>query len=78
MHIIFLSVFVYRALCDTHDCGKLSKEQFALAFHLINQKLTKGIDPPQVLTPEMIPPSDRVSLQKVRTSLTFEQKPQTY
>ncbi|XP_014454184.1 epidermal growth factor receptor substrate 15 isoform X2 [Alligator mississippiensis] len=52
------------ALCDTHDCGKLSKEQFALAFHLINQKLTKGIDPPQVLTPEMIPPSDRVSLQK--------------
>ncbi|XP_058664220.1 epidermal growth factor receptor substrate 15 isoform X2 [Ammospiza caudacuta] len=53
------------ALCDTKDCGKLSKEQFALAFHLINQKLTKGIDPPQALTPEMIPPSDRgVSLQK--------------
>ncbi|XP_053929278.1 epidermal growth factor receptor substrate 15 isoform X3 [Cuculus canorus] len=53
------------ALCDTKDCGKLSKEQFALAFHLINQKLTKGIDPPQVLTPEMIPPSDRgVGLQK--------------
>ncbi|XP_042661586.1 epidermal growth factor receptor substrate 15 isoform X5 [Tyto alba] len=53
------------ALCDTKDCGKLSKEQFALAFYLINQKLTKGIDPPQTLTPEMIPPSDRgVSLQK--------------
>ncbi|XP_074953745.1 epidermal growth factor receptor substrate 15 isoform X5 [Phalacrocorax aristotelis] len=53
------------ALCDTKDCGKLSKEQFALAFYLINQKLTKGIDPPQALTPEMIPPSDRgVSLQK--------------
>ncbi|OXB78970.1 UNVERIFIED_CONTAM: hypothetical protein H355_013850 [Colinus virginianus] len=53
------------ALCDTKDCGKLSKEQFALAFYLINQKLTKGIDPPQVLTPEMIPPSDRsVTLQK--------------
>uniref|UniRef100_A0A8B9QXE8 Epidermal growth factor receptor pathway substrate 15 n=1 Tax=Anas platyrhynchos TaxID=8839 RepID=A0A8B9QXE8_ANAPL len=58
------------ALCDTKDCGKLSKEQFALAFYLINQKLTKGIDPPQALTPEMIPPSDRnVSLQKVRTGL---------
>uniref|UniRef100_A0A8C8R894 Epidermal growth factor receptor pathway substrate 15 n=1 Tax=Pelusios castaneus TaxID=367368 RepID=A0A8C8R894_9SAUR len=52
------------ALCDTQDCGKLSKEQFALAFHLITQKLMKGIDPPQVLTAEMIPPSDRASLQK--------------
>ncbi|KAL0604427.1 Epidermal growth factor receptor substrate 15 [Plecturocebus cupreus] len=27
-------------------------------------KLIKGIDPPHVLTPEMIPPSDRTSLQK--------------
>ncbi|XP_012494800.1 PREDICTED: epidermal growth factor receptor substrate 15 [Propithecus coquereli] len=52
------------ALCDTKDCGKLSKDQFALAFHLINQKLIKGIDPPHILTPEMIPPSDRASLQK--------------
>ncbi|KAM6456463.1 epidermal growth factor receptor substrate 15 isoform 1-T1 [Liasis olivaceus] len=51
------------ALCDTKDCGKLSKEQFALAFHLINQKLTKGIDPPQVLTTDMIPPSERTTLQ---------------
>uniref|UniRef100_A0A3Q2HWL5 Epidermal growth factor receptor substrate 15 n=1 Tax=Equus caballus TaxID=9796 RepID=A0A3Q2HWL5_HORSE len=52
------------ALCDTKDCGKLSKDQFALAFHLINQKLVKGIDPPHILTPEMIPPSDRAALQK--------------
>uniref|UniRef100_A0A2K6SPR5 Epidermal growth factor receptor pathway substrate 15 n=1 Tax=Saimiri boliviensis boliviensis TaxID=39432 RepID=A0A2K6SPR5_SAIBB len=52
------------SLCDTKDCGKLSKDQFALAFHLISQKLIKGIDPPHVLTPEMIPPSDRISLQK--------------
>uniref|UniRef100_A0A8C8WRJ1 Epidermal growth factor receptor pathway substrate 15 n=1 Tax=Panthera leo TaxID=9689 RepID=A0A8C8WRJ1_PANLE len=51
-------------LCDTKDCGKLSKDQFALAFHLINQKLIKGIDPPHILTPEMVPPSDRASLQK--------------
>ncbi|XP_034270962.1 epidermal growth factor receptor substrate 15 isoform X1 [Pantherophis guttatus] len=51
------------ALCDTKDCGKLSKEQFALAFHLINQKLTKGIDPPQVLTADMIPPSERTASQ---------------
>nr|XP_033771769.1 epidermal growth factor receptor substrate 15 isoform X2 [Geotrypetes seraphini] len=58
------------ALCDTKDCGKLSKEQFALAFHFINQKLTKGIDPPKVLTDEMIPPSDRASVHKntVRSS----------
>ncbi|XP_053098533.1 epidermal growth factor receptor substrate 15 isoform X4 [Hemicordylus capensis] len=54
------------ALCDTKDCGKLSKEQFALAFHFINQKLTKGIDPPQVLTADMIPPSERTTLQKNR------------
>ncbi|XP_032350142.1 epidermal growth factor receptor substrate 15 isoform X3 [Camelus ferus] len=52
------------ALCDTKDCGKLSKDQFALAFHLINQKLIKGIDPPHILTPEMIPPSERATLQK--------------
>ncbi|XP_048352436.1 epidermal growth factor receptor substrate 15 isoform X2 [Sphaerodactylus townsendi] len=52
------------ALCDTKDCGKLSDEQFALAFHFINQKLTKGIDPPQVLSPEMIPPSERNTLHK--------------
>ncbi|XP_021516482.1 epidermal growth factor receptor substrate 15 isoform X3 [Meriones unguiculatus] len=52
------------SLCDTKDCGKLSKDQFALAFHLINQKLTKGVDPPHILTPEMIPPSERSILQK--------------
>ncbi|KAM4722017.1 epidermal growth factor receptor substrate 15 [Rhinophrynus dorsalis] len=52
------------ALCDTKDCGKLSKEQFALAFHFINQKLTKGIDPPHVLTQEMIPPSERTVAAK--------------
>ncbi|XP_066479720.1 epidermal growth factor receptor substrate 15 isoform X2 [Tiliqua scincoides] len=52
------------ALCDTNDCGKLSKEQFALAFHFINQKLTKGIDPPHVLTADMMPPSERTTAQK--------------
>ncbi|XP_041133607.1 epidermal growth factor receptor substrate 15-like isoform X2 [Polyodon spathula] len=50
-------------LCDTKDCGKLSKEQFALALHLINQKLTKGVEPPQALTGDMIPPSDRLTHQ---------------
>ncbi|XP_056671138.1 epidermal growth factor receptor substrate 15 isoform X2 [Monodelphis domestica] len=59
------------ALCDTKDCGKLSKEQFALAFHFINQKLIKGIDPPQLLSAEMIPPSDRASLQKRSPAADF-------
>ncbi|KAJ3599831.1 hypothetical protein NHX12_033785, partial [Muraenolepis orangiensis] len=48
-----------RALADTRQIGKLSREQFALAMHLIQQKVGKGIDPPQSLTPEMIPPSER-------------------
>ncbi|XP_053481265.1 epidermal growth factor receptor substrate 15 isoform X3 [Ictalurus furcatus] len=50
-------------LCDIGDIGKLTREQFALALYLINQKLSKGIDPPQALSPEMIPPSDRLSRQ---------------
>uniref|UniRef100_F7E467 Epidermal growth factor receptor pathway substrate 15 n=1 Tax=Xenopus tropicalis TaxID=8364 RepID=F7E467_XENTR len=55
-------------LCDTKDCGKLSKEQFALAFHFINQKIVKGVDPPRVLTPEMMPPSERNAATKVPTA----------
>ncbi|KAL4634892.1 hypothetical protein GN956_G14397 [Arapaima gigas] len=51
-------------LCDTNDAGKLTRDQFALALHLINQKLTKGVDPPQALTPEMIPPSDKVTTRQ--------------
>jgi len=39
--------------------GKLSKDQFALAMYLIQQKVSKGIDPPQVLSPDMIPPTER-------------------
>uniref|UniRef100_A0AAR2K1U2 Epidermal growth factor receptor pathway substrate 15 n=1 Tax=Pygocentrus nattereri TaxID=42514 RepID=A0AAR2K1U2_PYGNA len=50
-------------LCDIGDIGKLTREQFALALYLINQKLSKGIDPPQTLSPEMIPPSDRLARQ---------------
>nr|XP_055023452.1 epidermal growth factor receptor substrate 15 isoform X1 [Misgurnus anguillicaudatus] len=51
-------------LCDIGDIGKLTKDQFALALHLINQKLSKGIDPPQTLSPEMIPPSDKLARQQ--------------
>ncbi|XP_077462760.1 epidermal growth factor receptor substrate 15 isoform X1 [Stigmatopora argus] len=51
-------------LCDIGDIGKLTREQFALALHLINQKLTRGLDPPQNLSPEMIPPSDRLNIKQ--------------
>ncbi|KAM9790382.1 epidermal growth factor receptor substrate 15-like 1 isoform 2-T3 [Syngnathus typhle] len=48
-------------LADTKQTGKLSQEQFCLAMHLIQQKITKGIDPPTDLTPDMIPPSERTT-----------------
>lgn len=48
-----------RALADTRQMGKLTREQFALAMHFIQQKVSKGMDPPQALTPEMVPPSER-------------------
>uniref|UniRef100_A0A8C5AEX9 Epidermal growth factor receptor pathway substrate 15 n=1 Tax=Gadus morhua TaxID=8049 RepID=A0A8C5AEX9_GADMO len=51
-------------LCDIGDLGKLTREQFALALHLINQRLTKGLEPPQTLSAEMIPPSDRLSIKQ--------------
>ncbi|XP_047443068.1 epidermal growth factor receptor substrate 15-like 1 isoform X4 [Mugil cephalus] len=47
------------ALADTRQIGKLTREQFALAMYLIQQKVSKGIDPPQALTADMIPPSER-------------------
>ncbi|XP_017266428.1 epidermal growth factor receptor substrate 15-like 1 isoform X1 [Kryptolebias marmoratus] len=48
-------------LADTKQTGKLTQEQFALAMHLIQQKVNKGIDPPSTLAPDMIPPSERTS-----------------
>ncbi|KAM9329954.1 epidermal growth factor receptor substrate 15-like 1 [Gastrophryne carolinensis] len=47
------------ALADTRQLGKLNKDQFALAMYFIQQKVGKGIDPPQVLSPDMIPPAER-------------------
>ncbi|XP_048353662.1 epidermal growth factor receptor substrate 15-like 1 isoform X2 [Sphaerodactylus townsendi] len=49
------------SLTDTRQTGKLNKDQFALAMFFIQQKVSKGIDPPQVLLPEMIPPSERTT-----------------
>ncbi|XP_016532743.1 epidermal growth factor receptor substrate 15-like 1 isoform X2 [Poecilia formosa] len=48
-------------LADTKQTGKLTPEQFALAMHFIQQKVTKGIDPPSTLTADMIPPSERTA-----------------
>ncbi|XP_056148788.1 epidermal growth factor receptor substrate 15-like 1 [Lampris incognitus] len=48
-------------LADTKQTGKLSREQFSLAMYLIQQKVTKGQDPPESLTPDMIPPSERIA-----------------
>ncbi|KAF3835584.1 hypothetical protein F7725_028142 [Dissostichus mawsoni] len=47
------------ALADTRQLGKLTREQFALAMYLIQQKVSKGLDPPQALTADMLPPSER-------------------
>uniref|UniRef100_A0AAQ4PI92 Epidermal growth factor receptor pathway substrate 15 like 1 n=2 Tax=Gasterosteus aculeatus aculeatus TaxID=481459 RepID=A0AAQ4PI92_GASAC len=48
-------------LADTKQTGKLTREQFSLAMYLIQQKVTKGVDPPSTLTQDMIPPSDRTA-----------------
>ncbi|XP_077082384.1 epidermal growth factor receptor substrate 15-like 1 isoform X2 [Siphateles boraxobius] len=47
------------ALADTRQMGKLTREQFSLAMYFIQQKVSKGLDPPQALTSDMIPPSER-------------------
>ncbi|KAM6962825.1 epidermal growth factor receptor substrate 15-like 1 [Aplochiton taeniatus] len=47
------------ALADTRQIGKLTREQFALAMYFIQQKVSKGLDPPQALSADMIPPSER-------------------
>nr|XP_029709254.1 epidermal growth factor receptor substrate 15-like 1 isoform X2 [Aedes albopictus] len=46
------------ALCDTNQIGKLRLEEFCLAMWLV-ERAKKGIDPPQVLAPNMVPPSLR-------------------
>lgn len=68
------TVCALRELCDIGDIGKLTREQFALALHLINQKLTKGVDPPLSLSPEMIPPSDRQNMKQVRQDMSLSER----
>ncbi|XP_013996612.2 epidermal growth factor receptor substrate 15-like 1 [Salmo salar] len=59
-------------LADTKQTGKLSREQFSLAMWLIQQKVTKGLDPPQTLTTEMIPPSERTTTSVPDSSSSTE------
>uniref|UniRef100_A0A673W5M2 Epidermal growth factor receptor pathway substrate 15 like 1 n=1 Tax=Salmo trutta TaxID=8032 RepID=A0A673W5M2_SALTR len=59
-------------LADTKQTGKLSREQFSLAMWLIQQKVTNGLDPPQTLTPEMIPPSKRTTTTTQDSSSSTE------
>ncbi|KAH8413815.1 hypothetical protein KR222_008819 [Zaprionus bogoriensis] len=63
------------ALCDTNQSGKLTVEQFALAMWLVERK-QRGVDPPQVLTANMVPPSMRaivsgVDVQPQETKPTY-------
>ncbi|KRG04169.1 uncharacterized protein Dmoj_GI19514, isoform C [Drosophila mojavensis] len=63
------------ALCDTNQSGKLTVEQFALAMWLVERK-QRGVDPPQVLTANMVPPSMRsivsgVEVQPQETKPTY-------
>ncbi|XP_063700668.1 epidermal growth factor receptor substrate 15-like 1 isoform X2 [Culicoides brevitarsis] len=46
-------------LCDTSACGKLTREQFALAMWFVERKQKENIDPPKKLEPNMVPPSLR-------------------
>lgn len=61
--LYYLSLFIinykhFRSLCDINQHGKLDMEQFSLAMWLVERKLM-GHDPPNTLTPEMVPPSNR-------------------
>lgn len=59
------------SLSDTFQNGKLTSEQFALAMWLVERKKA-GIDPPEFLAPDMIPPSLRDSA--VVADSSFEKK----
>lgn len=52
------------ALCDTQQSGKLTSEQFALAMWLVERKKS-GIEPPNALAPNMVPPTLRLNAAAV-------------
>ncbi|GAV26973.1 hypothetical protein PMKS-000434 [Pichia membranifaciens] len=46
-------------LCDQGNKGKLNRDEFAVAMHLIYRRLN-GFDIPSYLPPELVPPSSKV------------------
>lgn len=55
-------------MCDVHQVGSLTRDQFVLAMHLISQKV-KGVDLPPSITPEMLSASSHDSGFGVSDSL---------
>ncbi|CAG13503.1 unnamed protein product, partial [Tetraodon nigroviridis] len=47
------------ALADTRQMGKLTREQFSLAMHLIQQKVLKGVAPGQAVSGDMVTGTER-------------------
>lgn len=68
--MLIIANFFYRTLCDICQSGKLNKEQFALAMWLIKHKL-QGVEPPNTLPLEMVPPSLRKPMESIMVSLSF-------
>jgi hypothetical protein len=60
-------------LADPTNKGKLDKDEFAIAMHLIYRKLN-GHDVPARLPPELIPPSTKKLTESVNTVKSFLQK----
>ncbi|XP_060849682.1 epidermal growth factor receptor substrate 15-like 1 isoform X2 [Rhopalosiphum padi] len=63
------------SLCDINQHGKLDMEQFSLAMWLVERKL-KGVDPPNTLSPEMVPPSNRTVTPS--NAVQIQEKPPMY
>ncbi|RLV95996.1 Actin cytoskeleton-regulatory complex protein PAN1 [Spathaspora sp. JA1] len=58
-------------LADTNDSGKLNKDEFAVAMHLVYRRLN-GFDLPLRLPPELVPPSNKYlqdSMNSLKNSL---------
>lgn len=65
------------ALCDTNQSGKLTSDQFALAMWFVERK-KNGIEPPQILAPNMIPPGLRSNGAIVNEMIAVEPAQPTY
>lgn len=57
-------------LADPHNRGKLDKDEFSVAMHLVYRKLN-GYDVPPRLPPELVPPSHRKFSESVDTVKSF-------